>query len=366
MQGMSLRSIGHGRKGTHALYEIALKNVSWTPDEAARKLSWSEQEVKEGISYLNQLGLFTRSKHTPSGWTALPPQSAMSDMLTDAKSRLDDFCAEVFQTWERSIDVLTEFKSTYMRHLESQHATVLHSSADITATLEREIRGATHEVLLLGSGRIHAAPLHDALSSVLQRDVSLRCVIRSSTVGLPEASTVLGELLNCGVEARAYPTLPLSFALIDKSTALFSLPVHEQQTDTEQDQMVMMKSPLSAGLLQSMFDFYWFQSTALALPDAKEPNGRTLRPIALHPKDTSAPVSDAQQTTLLRMLAGGMTDQAISRRLGLHERTVRRKVAEIAANLQANSRFQAGVNAALTGLLDDSDLNLSALSAPAS
>ncbi|MEU6122457.1 LuxR C-terminal-related transcriptional regulator [Streptomyces sp. NPDC047123] len=345
-----------------------MRNVNWTPREAAKKLSWSQQEIKDSISYLHQLGLLTRSEHTPSGWTALPPQSAMSDMLTDAKSKLDDFCAEVFQTWERSVDVLTEFKSTYMRHLESQHATVLHSSADITATLEREIRGATHEVLLLGSGRIHAAPLRDALHSVLQRNVHLRCVIRSSTVGLPEASTVLGELLNCGVEARAYPTLPLSFALIDRSTALFSLPTHEHAEDEQdrQDQMVVMKSPLSAGLLQSMFDFYWSQSTALALPDTKETAGKALRPVVLHSTAAPTPVNDTQQATLLRMLAGGMTDQAISRRLGLHERTVRRKVAEIASNLQASSRFQAGVNAALTGLLDDSDPDLSAQSAPAS
>ncbi|WP_370070018.1 LuxR C-terminal-related transcriptional regulator [Streptacidiphilus sp. MAP5-3] len=53
------------------------------------------------------------------------------------------------------------------------------------------------------------------------------------------------------------------------------------------------------------------------------------------------------------MLAAGLTDQAISRHLGIHERTVRRKIAELTTKLHANSRFQAGVNATKAGWLNN-------------
>ncbi|MFE4605468.1 LuxR C-terminal-related transcriptional regulator, partial [Kitasatospora indigofera] len=54
---------------------------------------------------------------------------------------------------------------------------------------------------------------------------------------------------------------------------------------------------------------------------------------------------------VLRLLAAGLTDAAISRKLEVSERTVRRLVAELIADLGAESRFQAGVHAARLGRL---------------
>lgn len=53
------------------------------------------------------------------------------------------------------------------------------------------------------------------------------------------------------------------------------------------------------------------------------------------------------------MLAGGLTDEAMARKLGLSERTVRRLVSEPTERLGAASRFQAGVCAVRLGWLDD-------------
>jgi DNA-binding CsgD family transcriptional regulator len=54
---------------------------------------------------------------------------------------------------------------------------------------------------------------------------------------------------------------------------------------------------------------------------------------------------------LLEQLASGAQDEQIARRLGLSLRTVRRRVAEVMAELGATSRFQAGVEAARRGWL---------------
>ena len=51
----------------------------------------------------------------------------------------------------------------------------------------------------------------------------------------------------------------------------------------------------------------------------------------------------------LNLLAAGMTDQAAARHLQLSYRTTRRRVAELMVVLGAQSRFQAGVQAAHKG-----------------
>lgn len=54
---------------------------------------------------------------------------------------------------------------------------------------------------------------------------------------------------------------------------------------------------------------------------------------------------------ILALMAGGATDDAIARHLGLGRRTVARRVSAILDRLGATTRFQAGVQAARCGWL---------------
>ena len=65
--------------------------------------------------------------------------------------------------------------------------------------------------------------------------------------------------------------------------------------------------------------------------------------------DRPADDASVDHRTLIVLLAQGLTDEAIGRRLGISSRTVRRRVAEIVHSLGAKSRFQAGVRAAQAG-----------------
>jgi DNA-binding CsgD family transcriptional regulator len=59
--------------------------------------------------------------------------------------------------------------------------------------------------------------------------------------------------------------------------------------------------------------------------------------------------------TLLRLMASGLKDEAIANRLGMATRTCRRHMSAIMAELDATSRFQAGVKIAQLGILSDHD-----------
>jgi phospholipase C len=60
-------------------------------------------------------------------------------------------------------------------------------------------------------------------------------------------------------------------------------------------------------------------------------------------------VLDAAGLGILQLLNAGMKDDVIGRQLGISERTVRRRLAQLAAGLGASSRFQIGAQAARRG-----------------
>ncbi|MFI7207911.1 helix-turn-helix domain-containing protein [Micromonospora aurantiaca (nom. illeg.)] len=60
------------------------------------------------------------------------------------------------------------------------------------------------------------------------------------------------------------------------------------------------------------------------------------------------PRSD-ERHKLLRVLAGGLTDEALGKRLGRSLRTVRRMMAELMDRVGARSRCEAGAKAAQLG-----------------
>jgi DNA-binding NarL/FixJ family response regulator len=72
--------------------------------------------------------------------------------------------------------------------------------------------------------------------------------------------------------------------------------------------------------------------------------------------DRAAPVPDLGggslsdlRRFLLEQLAAGQVDEQIAVRLGIGLRTVRRRVADLMTELGADTRFQAGVEAARRG-----------------
>lgn len=62
------------------------------------------------------------------------------------------------------------------------------------------------------------------------------------------------------------------------------------------------------------------------------------------------PHLDTEGRMVLKALGSGLTDESAARALGVSVRTYRRRVAELMATLEADSRFQAGLRAGELGL----------------
>jgi DNA-binding NarL/FixJ family response regulator len=86
------------------------------------------------------------------------------------------------------------------------------------------------------------------------------------------------------------------------------------------------------------------ESRVVSMNSSCAGNGREFHPV-------SAMLND-EQLRLIRLLAGGLPDRSIARRLSLAPRTLARRISEVYRILGVDTRFQAGVAAQRLGLID--------------
>lgn len=144
---------------------------------------------------------------------------------------------------------------------------------------------------------------------------------------LRDAPEVLHARATAGEEVRLLPEVPTRMLLIGHTHAVLPEPLGFVD---EPRSLIRQRGIVDALVL--WFEELW--DRALPLPaEGASTDGTDVRRF------------------LLQELAGGAQDEQIARRLGISLRTVRRRVAELLVELGADSRFQAGVEAARRGWL---------------
>ena len=136
-------------------------------------------------------------------------------------------------------------------------------------------------------------------------------------------------LVSRGGWVRTATTLPIRMIILDRRQAV--LPIDTSDTRSG---AVAVKSAGIVAALCALFESIWESATPLG--DDKPP--------------AAVGVTD-HDTEVLRLLATGLTDEAIAKRLGVSSRTARRIAADLMRRLDARSRFEAGVHAVQDGWL---------------
>jgi DNA-binding CsgD family transcriptional regulator len=144
---------------------------------------------------------------------------------------------------------------------------------------------------------------------------------------LHDAPDTLQARAAAGEEVRLLPEVPTRMLLIGHTHAVLPEPLGFVD---EPRSLIRQRGIVDALVL--WFEELWDRAVPLPAPGAGT-DGTDVRRF------------------LLQELAGGAQDEQIARRLGISLRTVRRRVAELLTELGADSRFQAGVEAARRGWL---------------
>jgi hypothetical protein len=134
-----------------------------------------------------------------------------------------------------------------------------------------------------------------------------------------------------GEQART-GDVPMKLVLVDGETALIPSPV--SYSGGQEVRATVVRHPIMVEALQSLFDAVWDRSLAIVVSD-----GQVMR--------------DPRRNLLVEMLMTGTTDVAIASQMGVTERSVRRWIAELMAELEVQTRLQLGAALARTAALND-------------
>ena len=161
-------------------------------------------------------------------------------------------------------------------------------------------------------------------------------VYDSEVVESAESIAALNRLAAVGEQMRVLKGVPLKMVVADEDTALV---IVRTSVESWRGSMLVRRSPLLDSLVL-LFETLW--RLGVPLPRSDEDLA-----LLRGPNEQPAP----QDRTVLLLLAGGATDETIARQMGLSTRTVERRVRAMLDRLGADTRFQAGVQAARHGWL---------------
>lgn len=177
----------------------------------------------------------------------------------------------------------------------------------------------------------HSKPHHFAAQEELQTrrmaaGLRYRTVYHQAVYDDPGLFASMTRMVERGEDARVLADLPVKLMIGDEHTALL---VPEPDRAGVAESLVVH----AGGLLKAfagLFETLW----TLGIPVSGD----------------RAPLSE-QDRKIIALMAAGVTDDAIARRLQLSRRTVVRRIAVLLDRLGATTRFQAGVQAAHRGWL---------------
>ncbi|CAM5663812.1 HTH luxR-type domain-containing protein OS=Streptomyces microflavus OX=1919 GN=Smic_23850 PE=4 SV=1 [Streptomyces microflavus] len=170
-----------------------------------------------------------------------------------------------------------------------------------------------------------AKPLDESL---LGRGIRMRTVYLDSVRNSPPTVAYAEWLSGLGRQARTAPTLPIRLIITDRSTAV--IPVNSDDTAAG---AVILTGQGTLTALCALFESIW----------------ETAKPFGEVTRRSESGLSDTESTAL-KLLADGFTDEAIAKRLGVSHRTARRVATGLMERLGARSAFRGRCGRCAPGL----------------
>jgi DNA-binding CsgD family transcriptional regulator len=205
----------------------------------------------------------------------------------------------------------------------------------VQARLEELAGRATREVMTVVPGGPQPAAVLEAArpldADLAGRGLSLRTLYQDSMRSDRANMEYATWLIRLGVEVRTAPLVPPRMILLDREVAMIPLdPLHRQPG------AALIRQPGVLAALTALFEQNWDAARSISA------GGNQL--------DESKDLTEAEGV-LLRLLARGLTDEAVASRLGVSVRTVQRRMESLMTRLGATSRFEAGFKAAMRNWL---------------
>ncbi|MEV0010160.1 LuxR C-terminal-related transcriptional regulator [Streptomyces sp. NPDC051840] len=303
-----------------------------TRSALARDLGLPVRRVTSALERLTGLG-FTLPAGRESGTLpkAVAPATALRNLIHLNKAELLHRSAEL-EELTGSVDQLAAQLLSAAHDTRAFGIETIRGRQAIAERVSGLVVSATAEVALLDRPP-YAASDPDGMPSPLnmtdpvRRGVRVRAVVDREGLSFQGRARGLDELAAHGVQIRVGTDLPTKLITVDRRVTL--LPPTDAADPTAS--ALLVSDSLLSHALVPLFEAVWEHAT----PIGSESHGQVTE----------------EERELLTMLASGLKDEAIARRLDVHVHTVRRRISRLMQALNVETRFQAGVQATLRGWL---------------
>jgi len=326
-----LEALGLGT-AAESVYRIMLDNPGYGVAELAQAARLPELEVRASLDELAEMMLVRASRQEPGLLRAVSPEVGLADLIRRQEVELADRQAQVAAARAAVTTMVADRAESFRGG--AVHGERLLGLDAVQSRLEELGRAAVRECMGVHPGPaqrpedLEAGKPLDA--EAMARGVAFRTLYQDSVRNDPPTIEHAHWLLERGGEVRTAPVLPQRMVIIDREQALVPLDPAASRKGA-----LHVTEPGIVAALVDLFELAW--ATAVPLGAVRE-------------RDPSTGLSDIERE-LLRLLAGGLTDEGAGRRLGVSLRTVRRMMSSVMERLDASSRFEAGLKAAQRGWL---------------
>ncbi len=298
-------------------------------DDAAAELSYPVDEIEEAIERLLTDRLL-RWSSDPAGerLVAVDPEVAAAALVSPMERDIARRREQIAHIQQRTERYRCDYAAIPPDAAGAQIEQVV-GGTEVGGYLD--VVGATcrDEILVLKSGKQDDDELLELVAlcgRLLKRGVTVRIVCQHRSRAELTIRTRLKRLTDAGAQIRTLGHIPRSAVVFDRSAAV--LIGATEPGDGARSASGIRANPEVVGFLLDVFTHLW---------DAAAP---------LDTLETGyADVADDLQRNILELMAQGLTDEVVARKLGMSVRSCRRHIATLLQELGAISRFQAGVQA---------------------
>lgn len=318
----SLAALGI-RPSSEQVYRAVLRNPGSTTDFLADRVGRSAAEVSEDVKVLVEAGLVTVSGDL---LTAKQPQMALGRLLTRearqlvaaeaalAQARLQVSHYEV----EHQVGLTPGTQATGLDLIEPTE--VINVLESLTLTTVGEMLFLRPDQWRIPGGRV--ADL--AVTRALRGGRESRALYPTEVAA--HSQELIQQRAGAGERIRLISHVPCRLAVFGEQAVVIP-----QTWGGPAGTALLCRQPGLVSACRAWFEELW--SHGVGLPELGQPSDRRSR------------------AQLLDLLVRGVKDERIARTLGVSLRTVRRRIAELLADLGVESRFQAGAEAVRRGWL---------------
>jgi DNA-binding CsgD family transcriptional regulator/DNA-binding IclR family transcriptional regulator len=318
-----------------ALYRELLINPGSTLSEIANRIDTPADELDKPVATLQDIGLVTSS----DGRTLSAVNPSLAEMSSLGAEELELSARRVAIEARRTAirQVAPVWMDEWRDAIRQEPVEVVTNPQGRKNVFMYFAEHCKRELLSVAPGRgpgsqadpqTRTANLHSLGRGVVTRALYQHVALRDRA-----SRAYLRELAAHGARIRLAPSVPGRSLVVDREVAILPTPSAEPGTSP----LAIVREPNIVAWIVSTFEQLWADAAPLdELVDHQQPE----------------PEVDETRLAILRLMADGEKDEAISRRLSISVRTCRRHIADYMAQVGATSRFQAGVIASRNGHLD--------------